>query len=80
MFERPIADLFQGAAVVIVADLIPERLAQAASFGCATVNVASSIPVSTQVRLYTGMCALAVCLCELIDASYRFKLTYSLTL
>jgi len=43
-----------GAAVVIVADLIPERLAQAASFGCATVNVASSTPVSTQLKNILG--------------------------
>ena len=40
----------QGAAVVIVADLIPERLNQAKSFGCHTVNVASSVSVQEQVR------------------------------
>lgn len=43
-----------GAAVVIVADLIPERLAQAASFGCATINVASSTPVTEQLKRILG--------------------------
>ena len=33
-----------GAAVVIVADLIPERLAQARSFGCETVDVSKGDP------------------------------------
>lgn len=33
-----------GAAVVIVADLIPERLAQAASFGCEVVDVSKGDP------------------------------------
>jgi glutathione-independent formaldehyde dehydrogenase len=33
-----------GAAVVIVGDLIPERLAQARSFGCETVDVAAGDP------------------------------------
>ncbi len=40
---------FQGAAVVIVGDLIPERLAQARSFGCYTVDVSSKTPVAQQV-------------------------------
>jgi glutathione-independent formaldehyde dehydrogenase len=33
-----------GAAVVIVGDLIPERLAQAASFGCETIDVSKGDP------------------------------------
>jgi glutathione-independent formaldehyde dehydrogenase len=35
---------FLGAAVVIVGDLIPERLAQARSFGCETVDVSKGEP------------------------------------
>ena len=58
--REAIADLVQGAAVVIVADLIPERLAQAASFGCATVNVASSTPVSTQVHRHVWFGCMSV--------------------
>lgn len=34
-----------GAAVVIVGDLIPERLAQARSFGCETVDLRSDAPL-----------------------------------
>ena len=33
-----------GAAVVIVGDLIPERLAQARSFGCETVDISKGDP------------------------------------
>jgi len=33
-----------GAAVVIVADLIPERLAQARSFGCETIDISRGDP------------------------------------
>jgi glutathione-independent formaldehyde dehydrogenase len=38
-----------GAAVVIVGDLIPERLAQARSFGCETVDVSKEASVSDQI-------------------------------
>src|SRR6202049_160231 len=39
-----------GAAVVIVGDLIPERLAQAKSFGCETVDVSKSASVGEQIE------------------------------
>lgn len=42
-----------GAAVVIVADLIPERLEQARSFGCATVDVSAG-DVSDQIAEIVG--------------------------
>jgi glutathione-independent formaldehyde dehydrogenase len=38
-----------GAAVVIVGDLIPERLAQARSFGCETVDVSEDTSVGDQI-------------------------------
>ena len=38
-----------GAAVVIVGDLIPERLAQARSFGCETVDVSKDTSVGDQI-------------------------------
>jgi glutathione-independent formaldehyde dehydrogenase len=38
-----------GAAVVIVGDLIPERLAQAKSFGCETVDVSKEASVGDQI-------------------------------
>ena len=38
-----------GAAVVIVGDLIPERLAQAKSFGCETVDVSKDASVGEQI-------------------------------
>jgi glutathione-independent formaldehyde dehydrogenase len=38
-----------GAAVVIVGDLIPERLAQARSFGCETVDVSKNSSVGDQI-------------------------------
>src|ERR1700680_3374842 len=38
-----------GAAVVIVGDLIPERLAQARSFGCETVDVSKTASVGEQI-------------------------------
>jgi glutathione-independent formaldehyde dehydrogenase len=38
-----------GAAVVIVGDLIPERLAQARSFGCETVDVSKDSSVADQI-------------------------------
>jgi glutathione-independent formaldehyde dehydrogenase len=39
-----------GAACVIVGDLIPERLAQAKSFGCETVDVSKSATVAQQIE------------------------------
>jgi glutathione-independent formaldehyde dehydrogenase len=42
-----------GAAVVIVGDRIPERLAQAASFGCETVDIAKA-PVADQIEAIVG--------------------------
>jgi len=44
---------FLGAAVVIVGDLIPERLAQAESFGCATIDVSKG-DLRDQIREITG--------------------------
>src|ERR1700727_1485862 len=38
-----------GAAVVIVGDLVPERLAQARSFGCETVDVSKTASVGDQI-------------------------------
>jgi glutathione-independent formaldehyde dehydrogenase len=38
-----------GAAVVIVGDLIPERLAQAKSFGCETVDVSKTASIGDQI-------------------------------
>ena len=43
-----------GAACVIVADLIPERLAQAKSFGCETVDVSKSASIAAQVEQIVG--------------------------
>jgi glutathione-independent formaldehyde dehydrogenase len=44
-----------GAAVVIVGDLIEERLAQARSFGCETVDLKKSIPLADQVEAIIGV-------------------------
>lgn len=44
-----------GAAVVIVGDLNKERLAQARSFGCETVDVASSCSVAEQIERIIGV-------------------------
>lgn len=44
-----------GAAVVIVGDLIPERLAQARSFGCETVDLKKKIPLADQIAQIIGM-------------------------
>jgi glutathione-independent formaldehyde dehydrogenase len=44
-----------GAAVVIVGDLIPERLAQARSFGCETVDVSLSASVADQIAAIVGV-------------------------
>lgn len=44
-----------GAAVVIVGDLIPERLAQARSFGCETIDVSKSAKLSEQIEAILGV-------------------------
>ncbi|PYU95057.1 MAG: formaldehyde dehydrogenase, glutathione-independent [Acidobacteria bacterium] len=44
-----------GAACVIVGDLIPERLAQARSFGCETVDVSKSATVAEQIAQILGV-------------------------
>ena len=44
---------FLGAAVVIVGDLVPERLKQAESFGCATIDVSKG-DLRDQIREITG--------------------------
>jgi glutathione-independent formaldehyde dehydrogenase len=44
-----------GAAVVIVGDMIPERLAQARSFGCETVDLRSSTPLAAQIEKIVGV-------------------------
>src|SRR5437773_7517005 len=44
-----------GAAVVIVGDLIPERLAQARSFGCETVDVSKKASVADQIDQILGV-------------------------
>jgi len=44
-----------GAACVIVGDLIPERLAQARSFGCETIDVSRRAPVAEQIEQILGV-------------------------
>src|SRR5690242_12765072 len=44
-----------GAACVIVGDLIPERLAQARSFGCETVDVSKKASVAEQIEQILGV-------------------------
>src|SRR6266545_4133650 len=44
-----------GAAVVIVGDLIPERLAQARSFGCETVDLRNSASLGDQIAQVAGV-------------------------
>jgi glutathione-independent formaldehyde dehydrogenase len=44
-----------GAALVIVGDLIPERLAQAKSFGCETVDLRQEAPLADQIRQIVGV-------------------------
>jgi glutathione-independent formaldehyde dehydrogenase len=44
-----------GAACVIVGDLIPERLAQARSFGCETVDVSADASVADQIEQIVGV-------------------------
>ena len=44
-----------GAACVIVGDLIPERLAQAKSFGCEVVDVSKSATIAEQIEQIVGV-------------------------
>lgn len=44
-----------GAACVIVGDLIPERLEQARSFGCETVNVSKDTSIADQIEAILGV-------------------------
>lgn len=44
-----------GAAVVIVGDMIPERLDQAKSFGCETVDLRSDTPLPDQIAAILGV-------------------------
>src|ERR1700690_2001772 len=44
-----------GAAVVIVGDMIPERLAQARSFGCETVDLKKDAPLGDQIAAIVGV-------------------------
>ena len=44
-----------GAACVMVGDLIPERLAQAKSFGCETIDVSKSATVAEQIEHILGV-------------------------
>jgi len=43
-----------GAAVVIVGDMIPERLAQARSFGCETIDLMDKTPLADAIAEITG--------------------------
>jgi glutathione-independent formaldehyde dehydrogenase len=44
-----------GAACVIVGDLIPERLAQARSFGCETIDLRKDVPITEQIAAIVGV-------------------------
>ena len=44
-----------GAAVVIVGDMIPERLAQAKSFGCEVIDLRKDIPLADQIAEIIGV-------------------------
>ncbi|HEX5370609.1 MAG TPA: formaldehyde dehydrogenase, glutathione-independent [Dehalococcoidia bacterium] len=44
-----------GAAVVIVGDMIPERLAQARSFGCEVINLGESATLAEQIEQILGV-------------------------
>ncbi len=44
-----------GAAVVIVGDMIPERLQQAKSFGCETVDLKKDVPLAQQIEAIVGV-------------------------
>jgi len=46
---------FLGAAVVIVGDMIPERLKQAESFGCETVDLTKSATLAEQIEQILGV-------------------------
>lgn len=44
-----------GAACVIVGDMIPERLAQARSFGCETIDLRKDVPLPDQIAAIVGI-------------------------
>ena len=44
-----------GAAVVVVGDAIPERLEQARSFGCETVDISSDVAITDQIEQILGV-------------------------
>src|SRR5229473_986400 len=44
-----------GAAVVIVGDMIPERLAQARSFGCETIDLRERVPLGDRIAQIVGV-------------------------
>jgi len=44
-----------GAAVVIVGDMIPERLAQARSFGCETIDLRERVPLGERIAKIVGV-------------------------
>ena len=44
-----------GAAVVIVGDMIPERLAQARSFGCETIDLTKNVSLADQIEAIIGI-------------------------
>ena len=44
-----------GAAVVIVGDMIPERLAQARSFGCETIDLRERVPLGDRIAQILGI-------------------------
>jgi glutathione-independent formaldehyde dehydrogenase len=44
-----------GAAVVVVGDMIPERLAQARSFGCETVDLRERVPLGERIAQIVGV-------------------------
>jgi hypothetical protein len=46
---------YWGAAVVIVGDMIPERLAQARGFGCETIDLRERIPLGERVAQVLGV-------------------------
>ena len=49
------SSLLLGAAVVIVGDLIPERLAQARSFGCETIDLRDPTPLPERIAAILGI-------------------------
>jgi len=46
---------FLGAAVVIVGDMIPERLQQAKSFGCEVIDLTKDVPLPDQIEQILGV-------------------------